>query len=320
MTQLIKHPMKAAALLTLGASTVALATQFAVAQDLKASAANRLVIEDFIGSVVIREGATLGYELDMGKGLVPEPRVDVSGGVLMISGDDDLEIDSCRNNNGDLRIELDGGRMEPIRDYPRLTITMPKQTDADIHIAGGTLNMSDANSLRLTHSGCGDTEFSDVSGPLELSILGSGDIQGGSTGAALIAIRGSGDFELDNVNGPAEVAVMGSGDIDIGEVAGRTDLSIMGSGDVSIGTVGDELNLNIKGSGDVEIGGGEVRNLKIDVLGSGDVVFNGGADDVSVLLKGSGDVYVARSNGNRVVSRYGSGDVRIGSWRYNDDD
>ena len=54
-------------------------------------------------------------------------------------------------------------------------------------------------------------------------------------------------------------------------------------------------------------------------MGSGDVQFNGGADDVSVLLKGSGDVYVARSNGNRVVSRYGSGDVRIGSWRYDDD-
>lgn len=319
-----RHALRGGIAVTLlaGACTT---TFFAIADDedeRRASAANSadLVITGYVGSVRIREGRALDWELDMGEGLVPAVSVSEQSGRLIVDGGLEEGPDRCENTDRRFELQMEDGPRRPISAFPELVITMPAGSDYALEIMGGQMEMAGAANLSLDYFGCGDVKFGDVTDILNLSVYGSGDVEGGSTGPAHILIRGSGDVVLGDIDGDAEIQIYGSGDVDVGEISGDTTLKIQGSGDIGLGSVQNLLTVDVAGSGDVDIGSGLLAALNIDVFGSGDVQFNGEANDVSVLLKGSGDVYVARSNGNRVVNRYGSGDVRIGSWRSDDDD
>lgn len=278
-----------------------------------------LTIDGFVGSIEIREGNSLDYQLDMGKRIVPEPQIENVNGGLVVHGGLEKGPHRCNVNGKRFEMQMKGGDKHPIADFPTLIITAPAGSDMALSILGGQVKMDDANSLSLDFAGCGDVTFGDITQDLKLNIYGSGDVAGGNTGPAEVRIQGSGDFVMKDVRGPALIDISGSGDVTIGDIEGSSRMQIKGSGDIDIASIESDSDVDLRGSGDVEIKRGDVKEFKVNVLGSGDVQFNGGADDVSVLLKGSGDVYVARSNGNRVVSRYGSGDVRIGSWRYDDD-
>ena len=285
-----------------------------------AAASADLVIKGYLGSVEIREGRSTSWDLDMGENLVPMVSVSEEGGRLIVDGGLDEGPRRCENNDRRFELQMEDGPRRPISAFPELVITMPAGADYALEIMGGQMEMAGAANLSLDYFGCGDIKFGNVTDILNLAVYGSGDVEGGSSGPANILIRGSGDVVLGDIDGDADIRIYGSGDVDVGEISGDTTLKIQGSGDIGLGSVQNLLNVDVAGSGDVDIGSGLLAALNIDVLGSGDVQFNGEANDVSVLLKGSGDVYVARSNGNRVVNRYGSGDVRIGSWRSDDDD
>lgn len=310
-----KSALLAGSVLAVGSTSVLLAS----AQSSSGGSGGELSLEGFVGTLEIREGNAFAYDLDMGAGLVPEVKVAMTGNGMAVDGQLKDGPDRCNQNNQKFEMQMKGGKKRSITAFPTLVLTVPANTDMTLDILGGQLSMSDAKNLTLAFHGCGDVEFGNVAEKLDLSIYGSGDVTGGSTGPASVMIRGSGDFEMGDVRETASISVYGSGDVDIGQIEGRSDLEVRGSGDISIASITEELNVELRGSGDIDVEGGEVGKLNVNVLGSGDVMFNGEAYDVSVLLKGSGDVYVARSTGNRSVSRYGSGDVRIGSWQYDDD-
>lgn len=279
---------------------------------------SELEISGFIGTLEIRNGPSLMYELDMGEHLVPDVDIHHQQGRLVVDGAFNEEIRGCDRDDDEIKLRLRGGAMRPLSDYPHLIITMPHTASVSADIRGGRIHMGDAQSMDLEFEGCGYATFGEIADATRLVLRGSGDITGGNIGPAEILLQGSGDVEAQNVNGDAEITLMGSGDIEMNDVSGQTSVLLQGSGDVSLGRVSQNSNVVVRGSGDVDYASGHLQMLGVELYGSGDVNFNGDADDVSVLLYGSGDVYVAGSTGNRVVNRYGPGDVRIGSWRSDD--
>ena len=277
-----------------------------------------VMVDDFIGTIRIREGRELSYSVDMGRDLVSAPKATKTGKKLIISGGQEDGPRRCKINDDQFEMKIPGGKMSPLSDFPVLTITAPKNSAVSVGLRSGKLEMEDAASLSMNFMGCGDAAFANVAGMLDVAILGSGDVVGESAGSASINILGSGDFEIEDVTSSMDISISGSGDVEVGTVAGPLSVNVRGSGDTEIERADTEISIDLKGSGDVSIDSGNVQNFNANVLGSGDVEFNGDANDFSVLLKGSGDVYVARLTGNRVVERHGSGDVRIGSWSSDD--
>lgn len=135
----------------------------------------------------------------------------------------------------------------------KVSITVPKGTEITAQdIDGGTI--------------IGDTE-----GPVQISVSGDGDFTIGKIGDATINIQGGGDITVANVTGNLNINVMGSGDVQIKSGSVPTLLvNVMGSGDVKFGGRAKNASLSVMGDGDIEVT--HVSNRPtIQRLGSGDV-------------------------------------------------
>ena len=299
MKNLLKTRLFPAASLGVSAISLAVVCTNAFAEDELAggSKAGSLVIEDFIGTIEIREANTFSYSLDMNANLMSEPTISEGGDTLTISGDaGDIKVRECYSKNDTTYLRLKNGDRHALSEFPKLTINMPAGHDASIELINGELDMEDAGNLLLSLKGCGDVEFGNVAGHLDLGIYGSSDVEGGNAISADVSIKGSGDLELGDTVEGMKLSITGSGDVEMGDVGGSLMVDIRGSGDALIGEANELIEVEIRGSGDVEIGGGSVQKFDAKIYGSGEVEFDGTANDVSVLLFGSGDVYVARSD------------------------
>lgn len=289
----------------------------AVAQDVE--------IRDAVARVVvIPENRTdIAVEVIPGRGL-PPLRVTRRGNDVLIDG----ELHENRRNQswncsgggaywspaetppGDLTVRVRG--RDPIRvaDAPLVTIRTPM--DVDVSVAGAVWGaVGRAGTVSFENMGCGNWTFANVSGELETSLLGSGDIRTGTSGAFEARLMGSGNIQA-GATGDAELSIMGSGNIRLA-AARQLDASIMGSGDITAGRVDGPVDANIPGSGNIVVEAGRTPRLDANIPGSGNVIFRGQAGDVSATIPGSGDVRVDSASGSVNQRPMGSGRVRIGS-------
>lgn len=132
-------------------------------------------------------------------------------------------------------------------------------TQADIAVMGsGDLHVGTVSgSLELDVQGSGDVEV-ESAGTADIDSAGSGSITVESIASDLeYQGLGSGDGRFGTVNGRVEVSVMGSGDVDIREgVADPLSVSIMGSADVTFGGTARHSHVSQMGSGRVRIAQG----------------------------------------------------------------
>lgn len=191
-----------------------------------------------------------------------------------------------------LSVEIrDVGRVR-VADLPLITARVP--LNADVASGGAVFgSIGRTQSLDLSHAGCGDWTVANVSGPLNISVAGSGDVNAGTSTRAEVSVAGSGDVSLGPVAGPLEASIAGSGDIRVASVAGSIDASIAGSGDILVeGGRAGSLDASIMGSGDVKVNG-SVESLDVSVMGSGDVNVASVSGSISRSIMGSGDIVVA---------------------------
>jgi DUF4097 and DUF4098 domain-containing protein YvlB len=161
-----------------------------------------------------------------------------------------------------------------------------------------------------SHTGSGDQNIGDVSGPVEIG-SGSGDLVLADIGGKVDASTGSGDITVGSVRGPF-TGKTGSGDIRVKDVAGGISAST-GSGSVQAAqSAAGSVRVNAS-SGDVTLRGVQGA-LRVDTA-SGDIVVQGtpaGGWDVS---SSSGDVTLelpqtaafeldARSSSGRIDSKH----------------
>lgn len=147
--------------------------------------------------------------------------------------------------------------------------------------------------VTLVNAGCGDWSVANQSGPLHLSLAGSGDVHAGTAATTEIALSGSSDVFMRTAHGGLTARISGSGDVTADEVDGP-------------------LQANVTGSGDVKVSGGAVSDMKVVVAGSGDVRFGGVAQSLDASIAGSGDISAAKVMGLVAKHISGSGDVTVG--------
>lgn len=177
-------------------------------------------------------------------------------------------------------------------DMPQVVVRMPLRATA---AAGGAVfgAVGPGAGLDLANSGCGDWKVADQSGPLRLSLSGSGDIRVGTVAAA-------------------DVHISGSSDVYVRAARGGLSAAVSGSGDINAATVNGPLRVRVGGSGDVSVHGGAVTDMNVSVAGSGDVHFGGVAQSLEANVAGSGDVSAAKVTGQVSKHVAGSGDVSVG--------
>ncbi|WGM38805.1 DUF2807 domain-containing protein [Caulobacter sp. NIBR1757] len=208
--------------------------------------------------------------------------------------DGDLKWNKIRNCRGtaetasaDVR---DVGTVQ-YKDMPEVIIYTPR--DVDLGSSGAVWGyIGRANSVNFGNAGCGDWTIANVTGELDISQAGSGDVLAGDAGGLDLSVAGSGDIKLK-------------------AVTGKADISIAGSGNVIMGSLNGDLDVSIAGSGDIRIFAGRASNLDVSVAGSGDVRFAGEATKVDATFMGQGDLWVTKA-GSVDKTVMGQGAVHVG--------
>jgi hypothetical protein len=214
------------------------------------------------------------------------------GDQVMVEGGLGWRSANCNGLFGHTRVGVFGVGSVDYDDMPQMVVHTPRQVQVK---ASGAIfgTVGRGAGVELSNSGCGDWTLGNQSGPLRVSLAGSGDVHAGDSAAADIHVAGSSDTFLRAARGGLTASIAGSGDVNANEVDGP-------------------LHAKVTGSGDVKVRGGAVSDMKAQVAGSGDVTFGGVAQTLEASIAGSGDVSVGKVTGSVVKHIAGSGDVRIG--------
>lgn len=174
-------------------------------------------------------------------------------------------------------------------------VTAPELIIVEIDGSGdfeGENTLSGSN-FSLKINGSGDFECDMDMENMKVNVAGSGDSEfSGITGTLDIAINGSGDVECDDLRlGYLNIEIYGSGDIAASGYAETTTIKQNGSGDYHGREVTSEVvNIQKSGSGDAVV----LANKRISVqsAGSGDTVCYGNPEEVEQKISGSGDLSI----------------------------
>jgi len=329
-------------------SCLALLATAATAKD-----APTLTIENFIGTVDVRTGDFDKITITDADGA----SVEQSKNSVLIDDDQTIKNANCRKSKASIKISVGGknwykrkGGYKDLDEYPFLKITAPENTHLIIDNAIIFGAVGDIGSADIKLRSCGNLDFANVNGHLDLRIAGSGDftaqniqsveVSGAGSGdvtigdianTALVVSAGSGDNDIGNVGGDFDFSGAGSGDLNVGNIMGNADIKTAGSGDVEAGRIegnltytsggsgdfeadyvgGDKLSSKSGGSGTVEIDGGNVTELYVKIGGSGSARYDGRSTNAELYTGGSGAITVREPSGNLRKKKHGSGSIRI---------
>jgi len=272
-----------------------------------------LTIKNFIGTIDVRTGDYDKITITDADGA----SVDRSHGDITIDDDQTINNINCRKSNLSANISIGKwtwkkrkGGYKDLEEFPRVIITAPENTHLAIDEAIIFGDVDNIGSADIHVRSCGDLEFANIDGHLDLGIAGSGDFTVGNIGTGDINIAGSGDFTARGIQS-VEVALAGSGDVQIGDIDGPATIRSAGSGDNEIGNVGGDFSFSGAGSGDLNVEN-IVGDASISIAGSGDIEINRIEGSLTYSGGGSGDFDADYVGGEKFSSKSGgSGTVDI---------
>lgn len=144
---------------------------------------------------------------------------------------------------------------------------------------------------KLSIHGSGDVKFANgiqTQNDIELTINGSGDMEGSnfSCRKMAISINGSGDINLQQIqNKQCSASISGSGDIELNGKTVEAKYSIAGSGDISASELqATNVEASTAGSGAISCYASE--KLVARISGSGDISYKGNPQEIDSPRKG----------------------------------
>ena len=259
-----------------------------------AHAAPSVEVRDAVARVVVTPEARQDIRVDI---LTTNPSLPLTirteGDLIIIDGDLDRSIRSCRARGERSSVTVSGVGEVAYADMPQVVIRTPMAVG--LKVGGAVFGVvGRSQSLTIANAGCGEWTLANISGKLDATLAGPGDLRAGAASAADLRLAGSGDMAVRQVSGPLAVDLAGSGDVKVATLTGSS------------------LKVNLAGSGDVEVAAGKVDAMSASVTGSGDVRFDGEARSLQAAIVGSGDIRVREVTGAVNRSVIGSGDIRVG--------
>lgn len=272
-----------------------------------------LKIENFIGTVEIVTSNTDKITINDADGVNSER----SGSNLTIDDGVSIRKYNCRTKKD--RVMIGKGKWNffsnndyrNINEYPHVKISAPEDVHLDISSSIIFGNVGTVGSAHLHIGSCGDMEFADINGQLDLSVSGAGDVIFGDAGISDISISGAGDVSAGNL-ASVDIDVSGSGDLKLGNISGTASIESSGAGDIEINNVtGAELTIEVSGSSDITVEGGNVETLYIRASGASDVTYNGSSVDAEARASGASDINISKPSGHLQTSDSGAADVNV---------
>ncbi len=211
------------------------------------------------GGFIDDEGRTKSFNVAKGGTL----EVTVDGGDIRISVwdknevyvkaegiyDEDLDHLKMTQSGNDVRVEL--RNRWGSHGHARFDITVPSQYNADLHTAGGDIELRGTlnGTVKGATSGGNVTLGNVTSGKVDMSTSG-GDMRTGDIQADVTLHTSGGNIELGAVGGEVNVSTSG-GDIDVKSV-GKSLKANTSGGNIDIGDVGGEAKVSTSG-GDIKV-------------------------------------------------------------------
>lgn len=235
--------------------------------------------------------------------------------------DDDLDRLKMKQSGNDVYVEFRnrGGWGRWSSGHMRFDITVPSQFNANLHTAGGDIDVRGTlNGLVKGATSGGDVTLANVKGGnVDLSTSG-GDMKTGDVQGDVTLRTSGGDIEMGVVGGEANVSTSG-GDISIKGV-GKSLRANTSGGNIDIGDVGGEAKVStsggdikvrkVTGSATVSTSGG---NIELDGA-SGYVKASTAGGDVSLRnITGSVDASTAGGNVDAEINPAGKGRSKLTS-------
>ncbi len=272
-----------------------------------------LKIENFIGTIEIITSNTGKITVENADG-VKSVR---SGSDLSIDDETSVRKYNCRTKGKHVLIGkgkwsgFSNKGFKNIKEYPHVKISAPQDVHLDISSSIIFGKVDTVGSAHLHIGSCGDLKLGDVTGQLDLSVSGSGDVTFGNAGVSDINISGAGDVTAEDLQ-KADIDVSGSGDLELGNISGSTNIESSGAGDIEINSIiGEDLTINVSGSSSISIDSGSVDTLYIRASGASDVTYNGSSKDAEARASGASDVTIHNPSGQLRTSDSGAGDVNV---------
>jgi len=192
----------------------------------------------------------------------------------------------------------------------------------------GTLHVNSANGVfngkrlvrltvpelsELSLDSSGDAEVRGASGPLVVSVQGSGDVAlTGLVSAVDAKLTSAGDLEIDGLDGPVRIVVRGSGDALLdGRITGlvaeltsagglgvsgidaeTVDVWVGGSGDAELEGQAAQLVATTTSVGDIDASDLQIGSAQVSVRGSGDIAVHA-SETITGNLASLGDLHVS---------------------------
>ncbi|MFT5601647.1 MAG: hypothetical protein ACI9N1_001894 [Flavobacteriales bacterium] len=127
-------------------------------------------------------------------------------------------------------------------------------------------------------------------------------------------VTGSGDIETKDkiISDRMNLSVIGSGNINLSLNSTEVDAEIVGSGDITLSGSTDELTINILGSGDYKSFDFEANNANVTVTGSGDAKVMA-KETLVARVNGSGDIVYKGNPTKTDFESNGSGKISAGN-------
>ena len=131
-------------------------------------------------------------------------------------------------------------------------------------------------------------------------------------GTPLSLDRITGKATIGDTGAPLTVALL-SGTVEAGAVT-DADLAINGSGDIRLRQVDGALSITVNGSGSIDVAGGAASELTGRINGSGALRFDGRAKTAEVSINGAGTVALSHVETRPVTHVAGAGSITVGNW------
>jgi hypothetical protein len=171
----------------------------------------------------------------------------------------------------DLRLTVPRGSDVAVEDFIGNAAIGDTMGNLDFSANATKSRIGKVKNAKVELEGSGQVDLSQVMGPLNIEIDGSGKVNAGDVQSVHAELNGSGDAAIGQIHGPLHLEVAGSGSLTATKVTGPVHIEIAGAGSVKIADgVADPFKVEIAGSGDVFFGGVAV-NPDISAFGSGKV-------------------------------------------------